>query len=116
MTDYGHDPAFDALLTPSAANPDQTVALTRLAEAPGQDLATFQDYSPADPGLCPDPGPSGRCHQQRGPYPAQPPAPPSTPQPPRRPPSTPAHPGKIPARYDETSPPAATRTTRQTRA
>jgi alkanesulfonate monooxygenase SsuD/methylene tetrahydromethanopterin reductase-like flavin-dependent oxidoreductase (luciferase family) len=49
MTDYGHDLLFGAFITPSAADPDQVVGLTRLAEASGLDLATFQDhpYQPA---------------------------------------------------------------------
>lgn len=44
MTDHGHDLLFGAFLTPSAEQPDQVVALARLAEQVGLDLATFQDH------------------------------------------------------------------------
>jgi alkanesulfonate monooxygenase SsuD/methylene tetrahydromethanopterin reductase-like flavin-dependent oxidoreductase (luciferase family) len=49
MTDYGHDLLFGTFVTPSAQQPDRVVALTRLAERAGLDLATFQDhpYQPA---------------------------------------------------------------------
>lgn len=47
--DYGHRLEFGAFITPSAADPQATVALARVAEASGLDLATFQDhpYQPA---------------------------------------------------------------------
>jgi alkanesulfonate monooxygenase SsuD/methylene tetrahydromethanopterin reductase-like flavin-dependent oxidoreductase (luciferase family) len=49
MTDYGHDLLFGAFLSPTAGSPEQVLALTRLAERAGLDLATFQDhpYQPA---------------------------------------------------------------------
>lgn len=49
MTDYGHPLWFGSFLTPSAADPAQTVALAVLSEQIGLDLVTFQDhpYQPA---------------------------------------------------------------------
>lgn len=44
MADYGHDLAFGTFLTPSAANPQDVVALAQLTERAGLDLATFQDH------------------------------------------------------------------------
>ncbi|WP_308209164.1 LLM class flavin-dependent oxidoreductase [Microbacterium sp. zg.B48] len=47
--DYGHPLEFGAFITPAAANPETPVALARVAESAGLDLATFQDhpYQPA---------------------------------------------------------------------
>jgi len=47
--DYGHALEFGAFITPSAADPQAPVALSRAAEASGLDLVTFQDhpYQPA---------------------------------------------------------------------
>src|SRR5215469_5673347 len=49
MTDYGHDLLFGSFITPAATRPDDVLALARLSEAAGLDLATFQDhpYQPA---------------------------------------------------------------------
>ena len=49
MSDYGHPLAFGSFVTPSAADPDRTVALAVLSEQIGLDLVTFQDhpYQPA---------------------------------------------------------------------
>src|SRR5688572_23885424 len=49
MGDYGHDVLFGTFITPSAAQPEQTVALAQATEQAGLDLATFQDhpYQPA---------------------------------------------------------------------
>ncbi|HEY2673467.1 MAG TPA: LLM class flavin-dependent oxidoreductase [Rugosimonospora sp.] len=49
MTDYGHELLFGSFLTPTAQHPDDVVALARLSEQAGLDLATFQDhpYQPA---------------------------------------------------------------------
>jgi hypothetical protein len=49
MPDYGHDLTFGTFLTPSNQRPEDVVALARLTEAAGLDLATFQDhpYQPA---------------------------------------------------------------------
>lgn len=50
MSDYGHDLTFGVFLTPTSAAPQQPVALAKVAEAAGLDLATFQDH-PYQPGL-----------------------------------------------------------------
>ena len=49
MPDYGHPLQFGVFITPTAAAPQQPVALAQLAEQLGFDLATFQDhpYQPA---------------------------------------------------------------------
>ena len=49
MPDYGHDLIFGTFLTPSAADPQQVVALAQTTERAGLDLVTFQDhpYQPA---------------------------------------------------------------------
>ncbi|NYF08950.1 alkanesulfonate monooxygenase SsuD/methylene tetrahydromethanopterin reductase-like flavin-dependent oxidoreductase (luciferase family) [Leifsonia sp. AK011] len=49
MPDYGHSLQFGVFVTPTAAAPQQPVALAQLAEQLGYDLATFQDhpYQPA---------------------------------------------------------------------
>jgi alkanesulfonate monooxygenase SsuD/methylene tetrahydromethanopterin reductase-like flavin-dependent oxidoreductase (luciferase family) len=49
MPDYGHDLAFGTFITPQNQRPDDVVALARLTEQVGLDLATFQDhpYQPA---------------------------------------------------------------------
>lgn len=49
MADYGHDLLFGSFITPTAHRRDDVVALTRLSERVGLDLATFQDhpYQPA---------------------------------------------------------------------
>jgi FAD/FMN-containing dehydrogenase len=49
MPDYGHDLTFGTFLTPQNQRPEDVVALARLTEAAGLDLATFQDhpYQPA---------------------------------------------------------------------
>jgi alkanesulfonate monooxygenase SsuD/methylene tetrahydromethanopterin reductase-like flavin-dependent oxidoreductase (luciferase family) len=44
MPDYGHDLAFGTFITPQAARPADAVALARLTEQAGLDLATFQDH------------------------------------------------------------------------
>lgn len=47
--DYGHDLAFGAFITPTAADPQRVVDLAVAAERAGLDLVTFQDhpYQPA---------------------------------------------------------------------
>jgi alkanesulfonate monooxygenase SsuD/methylene tetrahydromethanopterin reductase-like flavin-dependent oxidoreductase (luciferase family)/FAD/FMN-containing dehydrogenase len=49
MADYGHELAFGTFITPQNQRPDDVVALARLTEQAGLDLATFQDhpYQPA---------------------------------------------------------------------
>ena len=49
MSDYGHELAFGAFLTPSSQRPADVVDLARLADQAGLDLVTFQDhpYQPA---------------------------------------------------------------------
>src|SRR4029453_2792108 len=49
MSDYGHELQFGTFITPQNQRPDQVVALARLTEEVGLDLATFQDhpYQPA---------------------------------------------------------------------
>ncbi|AYF98093.1 LLM class flavin-dependent oxidoreductase [Protaetiibacter intestinalis] len=49
MPDYGHPLRFGTFLTPQAARPEAPVALARLSEELGYELATFQDhpYQPA---------------------------------------------------------------------
>ena len=49
MSDYGHELAFGAFVTPSSARPEAVVELARLADRAGLDLVTFQDhpYQPA---------------------------------------------------------------------
>ncbi|MBB4664760.1 LLM class flavin-dependent oxidoreductase [Conexibacter arvalis] len=49
MADYGHELAFGTFITPQSARPQEAVALARLTERAGLDLATFQDhpYQPA---------------------------------------------------------------------
>jgi alkanesulfonate monooxygenase SsuD/methylene tetrahydromethanopterin reductase-like flavin-dependent oxidoreductase (luciferase family)/FAD/FMN-containing dehydrogenase len=49
MTDYGHELALGTFITPQAGRPRDVVALARLTEEAGLDLATFQDhpYQPA---------------------------------------------------------------------
>jgi alkanesulfonate monooxygenase SsuD/methylene tetrahydromethanopterin reductase-like flavin-dependent oxidoreductase (luciferase family)/hemerythrin-like domain-containing protein len=49
VSDYGHELAFGAFLTPSSQRPAEVVDLARLAEQAGLDLVTFQDhpYQPA---------------------------------------------------------------------
>jgi alkanesulfonate monooxygenase SsuD/methylene tetrahydromethanopterin reductase-like flavin-dependent oxidoreductase (luciferase family) len=49
MADYGHELTFGTFITPQNRRPDDVVALARLTEAAGLDLATFQDhpYQPA---------------------------------------------------------------------
>jgi alkanesulfonate monooxygenase SsuD/methylene tetrahydromethanopterin reductase-like flavin-dependent oxidoreductase (luciferase family) len=44
MPDYGHELAFGTFITPQAARPADAVALARLAEQVGLDLASFQDH------------------------------------------------------------------------
>ncbi|MEU5940594.1 LLM class flavin-dependent oxidoreductase [Micromonospora sp. NPDC047548] len=44
MTDYGHELLFGSFLTPAADRPEQVVALAKLCEQVGLDLATFQDH------------------------------------------------------------------------
>ncbi|MEV0156949.1 LLM class flavin-dependent oxidoreductase [Micromonospora sp. NPDC050686] len=44
MTDYGHELIFGSFLTPDARRPEQVVALAKLCEQVGLDLATFQDH------------------------------------------------------------------------
>ncbi|WP_210479359.1 LLM class flavin-dependent oxidoreductase [Naasia sp. SYSU D00948] len=44
MPDYGADLRFGAFLTPSAADPEGTVALAVATERAGLDLVTFQDH------------------------------------------------------------------------
>ncbi|MDZ5443083.1 LLM class flavin-dependent oxidoreductase [Micromonospora sp. 4G57] len=50
MTDYGHELIFGGFLTPAAADPARVVALAKLCEQVGLDLATFQDH-PYQPNL-----------------------------------------------------------------
>ncbi|SCG68901.1 LLM class flavin-dependent oxidoreductase [Micromonospora inositola] len=50
MTDYGHQLIFGSFLTPTADRPEQVVALAKLCEQVGLDLATFQDH-PYQPGF-----------------------------------------------------------------
>jgi alkanesulfonate monooxygenase SsuD/methylene tetrahydromethanopterin reductase-like flavin-dependent oxidoreductase (luciferase family)/hemerythrin-like domain-containing protein len=50
MPDYGHELAFGTFITPQAARPADVVALARLTEQAGLDLATFQDH-PYQPGF-----------------------------------------------------------------
>jgi FAD/FMN-containing dehydrogenase len=49
MPDYGHELSFGTFITPQNQRPDDVVALARLTEQVGLDLATFQDhpYQPA---------------------------------------------------------------------
>ena len=49
MADYGHELRFGTFLTPQSRDPDDVVALARVAESSGLDLVTFQDhpYQPA---------------------------------------------------------------------
>jgi alkanesulfonate monooxygenase SsuD/methylene tetrahydromethanopterin reductase-like flavin-dependent oxidoreductase (luciferase family) len=49
MADYGHELELGTFITPVAQRPGDVVALARLTEAAGLDLATFQDhpYQPA---------------------------------------------------------------------
>jgi alkanesulfonate monooxygenase SsuD/methylene tetrahydromethanopterin reductase-like flavin-dependent oxidoreductase (luciferase family) len=49
MTDYGHELAFGTFITPQNQSPEEVVALAKLTERVGLDLATFQDhpYQPA---------------------------------------------------------------------
>ena len=49
MPDYGHDLAFGTFITPQNQRPEDVVALARLTEHAGLELATFQDhpYQPA---------------------------------------------------------------------
>src|SRR5688500_9346683 len=49
MSDYGHELQFGTFITPQNQRPDDVVALARLTEQAGLDLATFQDhpYQPA---------------------------------------------------------------------
>jgi alkanesulfonate monooxygenase SsuD/methylene tetrahydromethanopterin reductase-like flavin-dependent oxidoreductase (luciferase family)/FAD/FMN-containing dehydrogenase len=49
MGDYGHELAFGTFITPQNQQPDDVVALARLTERAGLDLASFQDhpYQPA---------------------------------------------------------------------
>ena len=44
MPDYRHDLTFGAFITPSAKDPELTVALAAFAEQVGFDLVTFQDH------------------------------------------------------------------------
>jgi alkanesulfonate monooxygenase SsuD/methylene tetrahydromethanopterin reductase-like flavin-dependent oxidoreductase (luciferase family)/FAD/FMN-containing dehydrogenase len=44
MADYGHELAFGTFITPQNQRPDDVVALARLTEQAGLDLATFQDH------------------------------------------------------------------------
>ncbi|MDH6182029.1 alkanesulfonate monooxygenase SsuD/methylene tetrahydromethanopterin reductase-like flavin-dependent oxidoreductase (luciferase family) [Microbacteriaceae bacterium SG_E_30_P1] len=44
MPDYGHSLEFGVFITPTAAAPQQPVALAQLAEQLGYDVATFQDH------------------------------------------------------------------------
>lgn len=44
MPDYGHDLRFGSFVTPTAAAPQQAVALAQLSEEVGLDLVTFQDH------------------------------------------------------------------------
>ncbi|MGO2747296.1 LLM class flavin-dependent oxidoreductase [Microbacterium sp.] len=42
--DYGHPLQFGAFITPTAATPEAPVALSKISEAAGLDLVTFQDH------------------------------------------------------------------------
>lgn len=44
MTDYGHPLTFGSFLTPTAADPDRTVALARVTEQVGLELVGIQDH------------------------------------------------------------------------
>src|SRR4051794_35688466 len=44
MPDYGHDLSFGTFITPQYQRPDDVVALAKLTERAGLDLATFQDH------------------------------------------------------------------------
>src|SRR3954453_2578769 len=44
MPDYGHELAFGTFITPQAGRPADVVALARLTEQVGLDLASFQDH------------------------------------------------------------------------
>jgi len=44
MPDYGHDLIFGSFITPTAAAPQEVVALARHSEDAGLDLVTFQDH------------------------------------------------------------------------
>src|SRR4051794_35110374 len=44
MPDYGHELAFGTFITPQSARPADVVALARLTEHAGLELATFQDH------------------------------------------------------------------------
>ena len=44
MSDYGHDLLLGSFITPSNADPQQTVALAQVCEQSGLDLVTFQDH------------------------------------------------------------------------
>ena len=50
MADYGHELAFGTFITPQNQRPQDVVALARLTEQAGLDLATFQDH-PYQPGF-----------------------------------------------------------------
>ncbi|WP_159942031.1 MULTISPECIES: LLM class flavin-dependent oxidoreductase [unclassified Nocardiopsis] len=50
MPDYGHHLSFGSFLTPTAEDPERTVALAEATEAADLDLATFQDH-PYNPGF-----------------------------------------------------------------
>lgn len=50
MPDYGHDLSFGTFITPQNKRPDDVVALAKLTERAGLDLATFQDH-PYQPGF-----------------------------------------------------------------
>ena len=50
MPDYGHELAFGTFITPQNQRPQDVVALARLTEQGGLDLATFQDH-PYQPGF-----------------------------------------------------------------
>ncbi|MGC4892657.1 LLM class flavin-dependent oxidoreductase [Micromonospora sp. DT31] len=50
MTEHAHELAFGGFLTPTAAQPEQVVALAALCEQAGLDLVTFQDH-PYQPGF-----------------------------------------------------------------
>nr|WP_029136375.1 LLM class flavin-dependent oxidoreductase [Nakamurella lactea] len=44
MTDYGHDLLFGSFITPTNQDIEGVLELTRVSEAAGLDLATFQDH------------------------------------------------------------------------
>jgi alkanesulfonate monooxygenase SsuD/methylene tetrahydromethanopterin reductase-like flavin-dependent oxidoreductase (luciferase family)/hemerythrin-like domain-containing protein len=50
MTSYGHELIFGSFLTSDVRHPEQVVALAKLCEQVGLDLATFQDH-PYQPGF-----------------------------------------------------------------